>query len=714
MKLFLSCPKGLEQLLYTEIEQLGVKVSKQTVAGIYSEQLELEDIYRICLWSRLANRVLLPIHQAKVETVDELYMAVQQINWLEHMRSEGSLLIDFTGQNQNINNTHFGALKVKDAIVDQIRQQTGSRPSINKKDPDLRINVCLHRGKVSIALDLSGESLHRRGYRLQAGEAPMKENLAAAMLIRSGLCREDVEFDNLLDPLCGAGTLIIEAAMMLADIAPGLNRKQFGFSRWTQHRASLWSDLLAEAQARKQFGLAKITINLIGLDKDKQVIEYAKNNAERAGVSSIVNFRAARLESLSATELPAGKGLLITNPPYGERLGDTKQLMFLYQHLGGKLKQQFSGWTAAVFSSNPDLCKTMGLRAEKDYQLFNGALKGQLSIYPIANSYRKSVADVEQDSMPLSAGAEMLVNRLTKNKKKLAKWLKRENISCYRLYDADIPEYAVAVDVYADRIYVQEYAPPASIDAVKAFTRLNEVMQAVPVALNLSAEQIVLKQRKKQQGNEQYTRYDNSQKFIEVEEQGCRLLVNLHDYLDTGLFLDHRPLRRIIGQQAKNKDMLNLFCYTATASIHAAKGGARSTTSIDMSATYLNWARRNFELNGFENKQHQHIQADCMHWLRQQTKPVYDLIFMDPPTFSNSKRMEGVLDVQRDHIDLINDAMRLLRPEGVLYFSSNYRRFKLDYAALSAYKITDITKQTIDPDFARNSRIHCSFKIEKI
>lgn len=710
MKLFLTCPKGLELLLEEELHQLGIEDTKQTVAGVQCHG-ELEDAYRICLWSRLANRVLVPVYEGDAETTEELYEAVQQVHWLDHMRSEGSLLIDFSGQTRAINNTHFGALKVKDAIVDQIRDLTGARPNIDKVAPDLRINVRMHRGKVTVAIDLSGDSLHRRFYRLKAGKAPMKENLAAAVLTRSGWPKRIEDYDLLLDPMCGSGTLLIEAAMMAADIAPGLQRKRYGFSRWTGHQKEIWDELVAEANARKAKGLSQLDINLVGRDEDKSVLRSARQNAERAGVSEFIDFVACRVEDLQREELPEGVGLLVTNPPYGERLGETQQLMFLYRHLGDRLKEQFAGWTASIFTSNPDLCKVMGMRADKQYKLFNGALESRLFVYPISEKRADSVQQEQQEAKPLSDGAQMFANRLLKNRKQLSKWVKREEIDCYRLYDADLPEYSVAIDIYRDEVHVQEYAAPKKIDPVKTFARLQEVMNAIPVTLGISPQKVILKQRKKQQGISQYEKQSETHRFKEVAEHGCRLLVNLHDYLDTGLFLDHRPIRYRIQQEARGKDVLNLFCYTGTASVHAAKGGAKSTTSIDMSATYLNWAKRNLDLNGFDNAAHQQIQEDCLKWLRLQRTAAYDMIFMDPPTFSNSKRMEGVLDVQRDHVDMVDAAMRLLRSDGVLYFSNNYRRFKIDHDALSDYLIEDITHRTLDPDFKRNSRIHSCFKI---
>ncbi|TCK09590.1 bifunctional 23S rRNA (guanine(2069)-N(7))-methyltransferase RlmK/23S rRNA (guanine(2445)-N(2))-methyltransferase RlmL [Marinobacterium mangrovicola] len=704
MRFFVTCPKGIEQLLEQELSALGAESVKQTVAGVYAEG-ELDIAYRICLWSRLANRVLLQLCEAEVETADQLYTLVQQIDWLEHLRPSGTFCVDFSGKSNSINNTHFGALKVKDAVVDQVRAATGKRPSVERNGPDLRVNVHLAKGKASVALDLSGDSLHRRGYRQQAGEAPMKENLAAAVLIRAGWS-EMGEGTPVLDPMCGSGTLLVEALLMATDTAPGLLRKQFGFSYWPGHQSALWQQLVAEAEQRRAAGLEGCSVRAFGFDADDKVLNKAKHNARQAGVDRFISFRQQELAGLKQ---PQGvePGLVITNPPYGERLGEESELMFLYRLFGQLLRAHFVNWRVGVFTGNPELCKVMKLRADKQYRMFNGAIPSQLLMFQV---HQREEA-VETEAHKLSDQAQMFENRLRKNLKQMARWRKKEGITCFRAYDADIPEYSVAVDCYDSMVMVQEYAPPASVDKVKAFERLQDVMKVVQQVFELTPDQVVLKQRKRQSGTDQYNRHDEIGHFFTVEEHGCKLRVNLHDYLDSGLFLDHRPVRRMIQQQAQGKDMLNLFCYTASASVHALVGGAKSTTSVDMSSTYVEWARQNLALNSADPAKHVLIQEDCFKWLSRPRKERFDLIFMDPPTFSNSKRMQDVLDVQRDHVRLIKDAMELLRPGGLLIFSNNYRRFSLDYEALDAFAIRDITPATLDPDFKRNPRIHCVFEI---
>ena len=303
-------------------------------------------------------------------------------------------------------------------------------------------------------------------------------------------------------------------------------------------------------------------------------------------------------------------------------------------------------------------------------------------------------------------------NRLRKNKKILEKWAAAKNIDCYRLYDADIPEYAVAIDRYANWVQITEYAPPKTIDTLKAHRRLQAIYKAVPQVLEIPNDFLAIKLRARQKGTSQYQKHAQTQHFEIVKEGKVLVRVNLWDYLDTGLFLDHRPIRFKIGEWANGKRFLNLFCYTAVASVHAAAGGAANTTSVDMSATYIEWAKRNFALNGLQGPQYQFIQDDCLRWL-EHARGEYDLVFLDPPTFSNSKRMEDTLDVQRDHVWLIKNAVRVLALGGTLVFSTNLRRFKLDNFIYENYHVEDYTKKSLDKDFERNQRIHQCFLIRK-
>ncbi|MFV3089348.1 bifunctional 23S rRNA (guanine(2069)-N(7))-methyltransferase RlmK/23S rRNA (guanine(2445)-N(2))-methyltransferase RlmL [Pseudomonas sp. GW6] len=717
-EIVLTCPKGLEGLLLEEAKALGLEEAREQTAAVRG-QAEIEVAYRLCLWSRLANRVLLVLSRFAMNNADELYEGVKAVDWQDHLEPAGSLAVEFSGNGSGIDNTHFGALKVKDAIVDRLRTAGGERPSIDKLNPDLRVHLRLDRGEAVLSLDLSGHSLHQRGYRLQQGAAPLKENLAAAVLIRAGWPRIAAEGGALADPMCGVGTFLIEAALMAADIAPNLKRERWGFSNWLGHVPAIWKKLHAEAEHRAVAGLAKPPLWIRGYEADPRLIQPGRNNVERAGLSDWVKIYQGELGSFEPRPDQNQKGLVISNPPYGERLGDEASLLYLYQNLGERLRQACLGWEAAVFTGAPELGKRMGLRSHKQYSFWNGALACKLLLIKVQTEQfvtgerrareddQQPVSEAPQQSR-LSEGGQMFANRLQKNLKQLGKWARREGVECYRLYDADMPEYALAVDLYRDWVHVQEYAAPRSIDPDKAQARLLDALAAIPQALGVAQNRVAIKRRERQTGTKQYQRQAAQGQFMEVSEGGVKLLVNLTDYLDTGLFLDHRPLRLRIQREAAGKRFLNLFCYTATATVHAAKGGARSTTSVDLSKTYLDWARRNLSLNGFSDK-HRLEQGDVMAWLGDD-RGEYDLIFIDPPTFSNSKRMEGVFDVQRDHVELLDLAMARLARGGVLYFSNNFRKFQLDETLVARYQVEEISAQTLDPDFARNPKIHRSWR----
>lgn len=718
---FATCPRGIELLLATELTDLGLDVSGTTVAGV-SGSASVRELYGACLHSRLANRIILTLSQAtEVNDADALYKAAIAIDWQEHLPAGCGIRVDFHGQSDAIRHTRFGSQVIKDAIVDSMSRAGLERPRVALDAPDLRIYAHLHRERLMLGLDLSGDSLHMRGYRLDGGKAPLKENLAAALLVRAGWPQRAEQGEVLLDPMCGSGTLLIEAAMMAADIAPNLWRPRFGFHGWKQHDEAQWRDLLALARERATRGKSALRSSFIGEDADMHAVEAAGANARRAGVDGFITLAHGDVARLQA---PAGEqGLVITNPPYGERIGDVPALIPLYQALGNRMRQDFGGWQLALFTGNPELGHRTGLKAHKQYALRNGAIDCKLLLIDIhqrsptsdqgnAGEAAAQQASERPGSIARSEGAQMFANRLQKNKKRLNKWLKRTGISCYRLYDADMPEYALAVDVYGSWVHVQEYAPPRSIDPKSAERRLHEALGVLPEVLDVSSDKIFLKTRRRQSGKGQYQRQAASRQRFQVEEEGAKFWVNLRDYLDTGLFLDHRPVRRKLKEMARGKRFLNLFCYTGTATVQAALGGARESISVDMSNTYLEWAADNFALNRLHLGKHTVAREDCFEWLKQE-RSYFDLIFLDPPTFSNSSKMSNTLDIQRDHARLIELCMARLAPAGTLVFSNNQRKFKLDPALRERFSVEDITRSSIDPDFERRPDIHQAFMIRK-
>ncbi len=709
LKLVLTCPKGLELLLAEEAAQLGLEPGKEGLGSV-TALADMRGMYHFCLHSRLANRVLLELWQGPVNNDSELYDAVAAIDWSEHLMPDGRLSVDFSGTNRHLRDERFSAVRCKDAIVDQFLKQSEQRPSVDRQQPDVRINVRLNRGQLRIALDMSGDSLHRRGYRCSGGAAPLRENLAAAVLIRADWPAISAKGGALIDPMCGSATLLIEGALMAMGIAPGLLRRHWGFTHWLGHVPALWKPILEAAREHRAEALSRQWPEIRGYDAAANAISHAEQSIEQAGLRGRVRVLRKELAHFKKpTHGPMDYGLLVTNPPWGERLGDEMQLLHLYQRMGQVLCSDFMGWEAAILTANPDLGKRMGLRSHKQYQLHNGSLPAKLLLFQVSEEQRviERQASPEKtapaNAIHLSPGAEMLANRLRKNQRKLERWLSRESISCYRVYDADLPEYAVAIDRYDDQLHIAEYKAPNDIPEAKTRSRLRDVLEAVTAVFEVSPAQVILKERRRQRGQDQYQRLQHEQRWQTVQEGSYQCLVNLHDYLDTGLFLDHRPVRRHISEHSQGERFLNLFCYTASASVAAAAGGASMTVSVDLSKTYLNWAKRNLASNGFSEARHHTIHADCFAWL-EESDDQFDRILLDPPNFSNSKRTDNVLDVQRDHVRLIDLAMARLKPGGLLYFSNNRRGFRLDESLAQRYRVSDRTAWSLDPDYQGRKR----------
>ncbi|GGY65543.1 bifunctional 23S rRNA (guanine(2069)-N(7))-methyltransferase RlmK/23S rRNA (guanine(2445)-N(2))-methyltransferase RlmL [Marinobacter zhanjiangensis] len=715
---FVTCPRGIDGLLQDELESFGLKPLKTAPAGVWV-QGGLAEGYRACLWSRLANRVLLHLATVDARSNEALYQGVYDIPWEDHLKVDGKFRVMFAGTNELIRNTQYGGQKVKDAVVDRLRGKGTVRPSVDSKDPDITLSARLHRGQMELAIDLSGDSLHMRGYRTEKGIAPVRENLASALLLRSGWPKIADNGGDFIDPMCGSGTLVIEAALMALDQAPGRLRPRFGFERWLGHQPELWLELRQEAERRAWEGKQGRLPRFTGYDQDSRVIATAWRNIARAGLEGLVHVEARPVEDFHRDNEWGNEGLVLVNPPYGERLSDRKELGVLYQQLGERVREHLPGWRLGVFTGVPELGHAIGLRSHRQYRLFNGKLPAQLLLFEINDDNTVRPRDVTppgevRAKISHPERAQMLENRLKKNLKTLGQWARKQNIQCYRLYDADMPEFALAIDVYGDHVHVQEYAAPKSIDEKSAQERLSEAMAVIPEVLGVPVDRVICKQRQRQTGTRQYEKQDASGEFMEVDELGSRLKVNLRDYLDTGLFLDHRPVRRWIRDHARNKRFLNLFCYTGAATVQAVAGGASRSLSLDMSNTYVEWARDNLALNGADPDRHRVEPADCVKWLadKPSADQRFDLIFMDPPTFSNSARMRGVLDVQRDHGMLIRQAMARLTGDGLLIFSTNFRRFKLDEDLGELYELEDVTASTLDRDFQRNSRIHQCWHIQ--
>ncbi len=704
LSLYVTCPRGLEFVLANELKSLGLASGKESIGGVYVEA-DLAQYYHIIVHSRIANRALILMESFDIKDSRDLLAQCQHVPWDDYFALEASFAIKFYGTNAQIKNTMFAAQVVKDGLCDYFKKKYGQRPNVEKYQPDVQIVAYLKRNQVRIYLEPVGQSLHLRGYRTQQGEAPLKENVAAGLLHLANWPKMAKDNMALIDPFCGAGTFLIEALMIATDKAPGTFMPQSdSLQHFKGHDEVLYHSVLDKAQAQHQQALSQFKGQIIGFDNDARVIKKAQQNIAIAGFSDLIQVSVKDIKHFKKPR-HLSQGLLICNPPYGERLDTLPALLPLYQTLGHALKHECDNWQAAVLSMDEKLTRAIGLKSHRQYQVKNGALDCLLALFSVDknNHFNKDAYK------RLSDDAQMLTNRLKKNQKQLTPWLKNNDIECYRLYDADLPEFNAAIDVYKDWVHVQEYKAPSTIDEKKAKKRLQIMLDALSFGLGFDAEQIVVKERARQKGKSQYNSLSKTYERILIKEGSINCLVNLKDYLDTGLFLDHRRLRQFFAK-LKGDTFLNLFSYTGVASLHAHRAGFK-TTNVDLSKTYLNWAKDNFRKNHFTIDANEFIHADVIAWLKENKKK-YDVIFCDPPSFSNSKRMADILDIEKDHPDIIALCMKALKPGGLLYFSCNKRKFKLSPAVASTYQVEDLTKEMTSKDFYKAKNGHCTFLIK--
>ncbi|MBI3463036.1 MAG: bifunctional 23S rRNA (guanine(2069)-N(7))-methyltransferase RlmK/23S rRNA (guanine(2445)-N(2))-methyltransferase RlmL [Planctomycetes bacterium] len=770
---------GLEGVLANELAALG---ARDIVPGLrlVSFRGDRGLLYRVNLWCRTAIRFLRPIHSFPATNETELYDGISAIDWRQYLDVDGSLAIDPVVHNSFCTHSLYAAQLAKDAIVDQFRSRTGRRPSVDLKDPDLRINLHINQNQVTVHLDSSGDSLHKRGYRTEAGEAPISEVLAAGILSLTGWNRATA----LVDPMCGSGTFVIEAARLARNIAPGILRP-FAFERWKDYDRSLHSELDKEARAAVRDHLP---FEIVGSDRDDRVVEIARQNARHAGVEASVRFESIDFADLAPPDPP---GVLVVNPPYDERM-KVHAIASFYRRIGDTLKQRFDGYTAFVFSGNLEAAKHVGLRTSRRIALFNGPIECRLLRYEIRgrvvapttapggaglardqgivvhaarvhsskepragrpHHMAEAIATLvggepdggagptdlapettENDPPPVETTAdpggtaascsvatqsvdgrvshqfEMFSNRLRRMGRHWKKWAKRQGITCFRVYDRDIPDVPLAIDIYGDRLHVAEFERPHARTESEHTDWLRAMVETARSVLDVPHERVYFKQHRRQRGAWQYSRQADHDEYFEVTEAGHRFLVNLADYLDTGLFLDHRITRSMVQTDAAGKRFLNLFGYTGSFTVYAAAGGASSTTTVDLSQNYLDWTLRNMGLNGFNGPEHQFVCDDGLCFLQtaaRSNQPLYDLAVVDPPTFSNSKGLRHDFDVQRDHVHLLELVLSILSPGGRIYFSTNRRKFRFEQDRIPGVLVREFTGQTVPLDFQRKRPHRC-------
>ncbi len=696
---------GYESLVAKELEALGIRCLSMGKGNVTFSGTQYDGL-RVCLWSRVASKVLLKLFDFDIQQEKDVYKAARRYNWADLFDVRRTLAVDTVLATGSFKNASYLSLVLKDAIVDSFREKTGSRPDIDTSQPDIRINLYIERNHAAVSLDLAGNSLHRRGYRIAHVEAPLKENAAAALLYRGGWEAVAKAGGSFIDPMCGSGTLVIEAAMMAAKIPPAFDRNYFCFKYWKKFRGDLWEELRQDALETIKAHIGTVP-HLFGYDCNTDAVTAARKNVSKAfsmypELLEKVHIAKKEIHSLSIPAEAVGRpGFIGVNPPYGERLGEIEALRKLYADMGSIFKERFEGWRGIFITGDEELARKTGLKASKVNKIYNGPIECISAAFSINAVYR------EEHTHELSESAKMFANRLAKNIKQYGKLARRQGITSYRIYDADLPDYSAAIDFYEGKwMYLQEYAAPAFIDPAKTKRRVREMAQVLKEYV--PEDCIFIRRREKQRGSSQYTKSGGSEHLEIMQENGLQFYVNFYDYLDTGIFLDHRPVRKLIGEMSPGKRMLNLFAYTCTASVYAASQGAQSTTSVDTSSTYLDWGKKNFQLNGLNPDSHFFIKEDCIAFL-QKAKQKYDLIFIDPPTFSNSKSREDIFDVQRDHRILLILASGCLAPGGKILFSTNFKKFQLDESLNQQFEIEDITKESIPFDFERNNKIHRCF-----
>lgn len=741
MEFFATCPAGFEHILANELQALktpGIRPLQGQVAFTGS----LADAYRVCLWSRLASRVVLVLDRFVAGSSHELYAGTLNVEWESHLLPNSTYSIDASGTNNQLKDTRFVALRAKDAVADRLAAH-GIRAATDPKNPDVRIAVRVSRGHATIGIDLAGSPLFNRSYERRSSSKGLRPDYAAALVALGEWSAEYIPQNPAFLALASyPDPLLVEAALVAAHHAPGLSRARWGFSKWAQHDEEAWQELLHEAQLAKR---QDITCAFAYRSFSKGV-SRAKNTLRTLGIN-------AEIHPFIHAEDVQGKSTLLC-----------ADLSDLRQHEMAKETSWLQILAQMAQDSKPrNLCVAARDKLSEAYLncQSSSATTSMLGRDPLELLAFKDLGEQKPlTTVEISQGvhvpvlvpaSEQFAARLKKVAKARAKWARREDVSCYRIYDSDLPDYAVTLDLFQGTnpttgeldgrrwLQIYEYAAPKGVDETLARSRLMDVLAIAPQILGVAGEDTFLRVRKRDRGGSQYAsetqsvqppyrqRKDGRVTPPEgahlIDEGGLVFEVNFQSRMDCGIFLDHRDTRGMLREMAKqtkgSKRFLNLFAYTGTATCYAADGGMKYTTTVDLSRPSLDWARRNMARNGFTGREHEYVQADVVSWISEQrrTKNRWDLVFCDVPTFSNSNRMgKRSFDVQRDHAELLIGVSRLLTRNGTCVFSCNLRTFRPDEAALAKAGVTieDITSQTIPEDFQRNKRIHHAYLVKRV
>ncbi len=750
LALIATSTMGLEAVVARELEDLGYK-AEVVETGRILFQGDYRAICRANLWLRAAGRVLVRLGEFEATDFGQLFDRTYALPWEAWIPSDGAFPVNGRSRKSQLSSVPACQKIVKKAVAEKLLA-AHRVTHLDETGRTFTLEVTLLKDRATLTLDTSGSGLHRRGYRRLVGEAPLRETLAAGLVLLSYWNPER----PLVDPFCGSGTIPIEAALIGRNMAPGLNRR-FAAEAWQAISARLWQEVREEARDLIRPNLVE---RIIGTDIEEGALKLARYHAEQAHVAADIHFQQRPFAELRSTRK---YGCLITNPPYAQRMGREREVQALYASMP-EVFRRLKTWSFYLLTAGADFEELLGQPADRRRKLYNSRIECtyyqffgpkpptmdgacvsrevQADQGPVADS-EPAIAGAEaaepqqpdagESPVPRKqtgkrsaprrrqafgglsekafAQAELFRSRLTKRAHHLRRWPTRQGITCYRLYDRDIPEIPLIVDRYEDCLHIAEYERPHDRTRAEHADWLDLMKRTAAETLGLELSNTFLKYRRRQRGESQYERFGQEHRTCLACEGGLRFEVNLSDYLDTGLFLDHRITRGMVREAAAGKRFLNLFSYTGAFTVYAAAGGAKSTTTVDLSNTYLEWAQRNMTLNQLAGHEHRFVRDDAMSFLRAHPcLPSYDLALVDPPTFSNSKRTENFFDIQRDHVELLNRLVELMTPGGLVFFSSNFRRFKLAETQLRGVTIREISRQTVPPDF-RNARIHRTWKI---
>ena len=770
LTLVAACAFGLEALVKRELIALGY-TPRVSQPGRVSFEGDWEAVCRSNLWLRTADRVLVEVQRFPAPDFEALFETIKAFDYSQFIPANAKFPV--VGKTRLSKLTSLPALQrsTKKALVESLLH-FHKTTTLEESGELYKVEVALLNDEATITIDTTGDSLHKRGYRKLMGPAPIKQTLAAAMVDLT-VWKPERAF---VDPFCGTGTIPIEAAMMGMKIAPGINR-DFSASGWHQISFDIWKqardeardsidrdikmDILAADTDEESLSMARYHARLAGVELqirfEQQPFESLEHDREYGCLVTNPPY-GERLQQQDALvplyeqfpsvmqKLPTWSLFVITSYERFEKVVEKRatrrrklfngrlECMY-YQFLGPRPPRDFfdlppEAESTEMSSEGSQLPQAASVteveKREAPVNVPHGlSLAEQLGATPRTESTTEppSRADLEEaaEPKPVFGGlqdkdreqAQLFTNRLKKRARHLRRWPTRRGITCFRIYERDIPEIPLVVDRYEDAVHITEYERPHERSLSRHSAWLQLMKTTAAKTLGVPVQQVFLKKRQKRRQGDQYEKIGDQKKMRTVSEGELKFLVNLSDYVDTGLFLDHRVTRSMVRDQAEGKSVLNLFAYTGSFTVYAADGGATATMTVDLSKNYLSWAQENLKLNGLDGPQHRFVAGDSIEFLLKAVKDPkqrFDLVVVDPPTFSNSKRTEDDWDVQEQHVEMLDLVSQVLNPSGVVYFSTNFRKFKPRLAELSQFESIEISSKTVPEDF-RNRKIHRCWKM---